>query len=115
MVLGAGQVAGQATGMHLIIDNGAFFPHALMLALVLVQGVVFAFSGVELVGTAAGECNDAHNILPRAINSVIWRIALFYVASVVLLVCLMPWSAYKAGQSPFVTLFAALGAREPDR
>ena len=46
---------------------------------------------------------------PRAINSVMWRIALFYVGSVVLLVLLMPWTAYKAGVSPFVTFFGALG------
>ncbi|ONQ10962.1 L-asparagine permease, partial [Burkholderia cenocepacia] len=102
-------VAGHGTGMHLITDNGGFFPHGLMPALVLVQGVVFAFAGVELVGTAAGECKDARKVLPRAINNVIWRIAIFYVASVVLLVCLLPWSAYKAGQSPFVTFFGALG------
>ncbi|WP_434667246.1 L-asparagine permease [Paraburkholderia sp. A3BS-1L] len=109
-ILGSGgQVAGHATGVHLIINNGGFFPHGLVPALVLVQGVVFAFAGVELVGTAAGECKDAHRVLPRAINRVIWRIALFYVASVAMLVCLMPWSAYKAGQSPFVTFFSALG------
>ncbi|CAB3764834.1 L-asparagine permease 2 [Burkholderia puraquae] len=110
VILGSGgQVASHATGMHLIADNGGFFPHGLMPALVLVQGVVFAFAGVELVGTAAGECKDARKVLPSAINNVIWRIALFYVASVVLLVCLLPWSAYKAGQSPFVTFFGALG------
>ncbi|WP_281179160.1 L-asparagine permease [Paraburkholderia oxyphila] len=109
-ILGSGgSVAGHDTGMHLISDNGGLFPHGMMPALVLVQGVVFAFAGVELVGTAAGETKDARKVLPRAINSVIWRTALFYVASVVLLVCLLPWSAYKAGQSPFVTFFAALG------
>jgi L-asparagine permease len=109
-ILGTGTpVAGHATGSHLITENGGLFPHGLMAALVLVQGVVFAFAGVELVGTAAGECKDARKVLPRAINSVIWRIALFYVGSVVLLVCLLPWSAYKAGQSPFVTFFGALG------
>ena len=96
-------------GLHLISENGGLFPHGLLPALVLVQGVVFAFAGVELVGTAAGECKDARKVLPRAINSVIWRIAVFYVGSVVLLVCLLPWTAYKAGQSPFVTFFAALG------
>ncbi|WP_175889157.1 MULTISPECIES: L-asparagine permease [Burkholderia] len=110
VILGVGgHVTGHDTGMHLITDNGGFFPHGLMPALVLVQGVVFAFAGVELVGIAAGECKDARKILPRAINNVIWRIALFYVASVVLLVCLLPWSAYKAGQSPFVTFFGMLG------
>ena len=110
VILGTGMhVAGNSTGVHLISENGGFFPHGLLPALVLVQGVVFAFAGVELVGTAAGECKDARKVLPRAINSVIWRIALFYVGAVVLLVCLLPWSAYKAGQSPFVTFFGALG------
>lgn len=110
VILGTGMhVAGNAPGVHLISENGGLFPHGLLPALVLVQGVVFAFAGVELVGTAAGECKDARKVLPRAINSVIWRIALFYVGAVVLLVCLLPWSAYRAGQSPFVTFFGALG------
>jgi L-asparagine permease len=104
-----GSVAGHPTGVHLITEHGGIFPHGVMPALVLIQGVIFAFSGIELVGVAAGECRDARKDLPRAINSVIWRIGLFYVGSVVLLVCLLPWSAYKAAQSPFVTFFAALG------
>jgi L-asparagine permease len=106
---GGFNVAGHAAGPHLISENGGWFPNGLLVALVLVQGVVFAFAGVELVGTAAGETVDARKILPRAINSVIWRIALFYVGSVALLVCLLPWTSYKAGESPFVTFFGALG------
>lgn len=102
-------VAGNPTGFHLISDNGGFFPHGLLPALVLVQGVIFAFAGIEIIGTAAGEAKDAKRILPRAVNSVIWRIALFYVGSIVLLVCLLPWNAYQAGQSPFVTFFSKLG------
>ncbi|MFS2222130.1 L-asparagine permease [Pantoea sp. B65] len=108
--LGSGKVLdGNATGFHLITDNGGFFPHGLLPALVLVQGVVFAFASIELVGTAAGECKDPQTVLPKAINSVIWRIGLFYVGSVVLLVLLLPWNAYQAGQSPFVTFFSKLG------
>ncbi|SQC40902.1 L-asparagine permease [Klebsiella pneumoniae] len=80
-------------GFHLITDNGGFFPHGLLPALVLVQGVVFAFASIELVGTAAGECKDPETMVPKAINSVIWRIGLFYVGSVVLLVLLLPWNA----------------------
>ncbi|GBR50924.1 amino acid permease [Gluconobacter sphaericus] len=102
-------VAGHTTGFHLITENGGIFPHGLFSALMLLQGVVFAYSGIELLGTAAGECEDAREILPRAINSVIWRIALFYVGSVILLVCLLPWTEYHAGTSPFVTFFQALG------
>lgn len=108
--LGTGQsVAGHPTGIHLITDNGGLFPHGLLPALILVQGVIFAFAGIELIGTAAGECKDPEKMLPKAINSVIWRIGLFYVGSVVLLVCLLPWNSYQAGQSPFVTFFSNLG------
>ncbi|WP_313438362.1 L-asparagine permease [Atlantibacter hermannii] len=108
--LGTGKpLDGNATGFHLITDNGGFFPHGLLPALVLVQGVVFAFASIELVGTAAGEAKDPQKTVPKAINSVIWRIGLFYVGSVVLLVLLLPWMAYQPGQSPFVTFFSKLG------
>ncbi|VFP80283.1 L-asparagine permease [Candidatus Erwinia haradaeae] len=108
--LGSGKTLdGHETGFYLITDNGGFFPNGLLPALVLMQGVVFAFASIELVGTAAGECKDPQTILPKAINRVIWRIGLFYVGSVVLLVLLLPWNAYQAGQSPFVTFFSKLG------
>jgi L-asparagine permease len=102
-------VAGQVPGFHLISQNGGIFPHGLLPAVIIVQGVVFAYAGVELIGTAAGEAENPRKELPKAINSVMWRIGLFYVGSVVLLVLLMPWTAYKAGVSPFVTFFGALG------
>ncbi|ATZ93413.1 MULTISPECIES: L-asparagine permease [Dickeya] len=108
--LGTGKTLdGNVPGLHLITDNGGLFPHGLLPALVLIQGVIFAFAGVELIGTAAGECKDPEKTLPKAVNSVIWRIGLFYVGSIILLVCLLPWNAYQAGQSPFVTFFSKLG------
>ncbi|MBS0909086.1 L-asparagine permease [Tatumella sp. JGM118] len=108
--LGSGKpLAGSQPGFHLITDNGGLFPHGLLAALVLVQGVVFAFASIELVGTAAGECKNPKIMVPKAINSVIWRIGLFYVGSVVLLVLLLPWNAYQSGESPFVTFFSKLG------
>ena len=102
-------VGGEAPGLHLVTANGGLFPHGLLPAVVIVQGVVFAYSGVELIGIAAGEAADPEKQMPRAINGVMWRIGLFYVGSVVLLVLLLPWTAYKAGESPFVTVFSALG------
>ncbi|NHN87196.1 amino acid permease [Acetobacter conturbans] len=115
VILGSGMpVGGHETGFHLITDNGGFFPHGVFAALAITQGVVFAYSGIELIGTAAGECENPREILPRAINSVIWRIAIFYIGSVVLLVCLLPWTAYHAGESPFVTFFNALGVPYAD-
>ena len=102
-------VAGQVPGLQLISENGGIFPHGILPAVIIVQGVVFAYAGIELIGIAAGEAQNVKQVLPRAINSVMYRIALFYVGSVALLVMLMPWTAYHARTSPFVTFFGALG------
>ncbi|MDO4916326.1 MAG: amino acid permease [Rothia sp. (in: high G+C Gram-positive bacteria)] len=97
------------TGFHLISDNGGFFPHGIMPALVIMQGVVFAYASIELVGTTSGETRDARKVIPKAINTVIWRVAIFYVGSVVLLTLLLPYTAYSADESPFVTFFSHIG------
>lgn len=61
------------------------------------------------MGIAAGETAEPEKIMPRAINSVIFRVAVFYVGSVALLGLLLPYTAYKAGESPFVTFFSKIG------
>lgn len=103
------KVDGQPTGFSVIADHGGLFPTGLLPLVVVTSGVVFAYAAVELVGTAAGETAEPHKIMPRAINSVIFRIALFYVGSLVLLGLLLPYSAYKPGESPFVTFFSKIG------
>jgi L-asparagine permease len=47
--------------------------------------------------------------MPKAINSVVFRIAVFYVGSLILLALLLPYTGYKQGTSPFVTFFASIG------
>ncbi|HEN8709697.1 TPA: amino acid permease [Pseudomonas putida] len=103
------EVGGTIPGLHLITDNGGIFPHGLLPAVIIVQGVIFAYASIELVGTAAGETADPKSVIPKAINGVIWRISLFYVGSVFLLVTVLPWTAYSANVSPFVTFFEMLG------
>ncbi|MCX8565202.1 amino acid permease [Mycolicibacterium mucogenicum] len=103
------KVDGQSTGFSVVADHGGLFPTGLLPLVVVTSGVVFAYAAVELVGTAAGETAEPHKIMPRAINSVIFRIALFYVGSLVLLGLLLPYSAYKPGESPFVTFFSKIG------
>lgn len=103
------QVDGESTGLHLWVDNGGFLPTGLLPVVLVTSGVVFSYAAVELVGTAAGETAEPEKIMPRAINSVVARIAIFYVGSVVLLALLLPYTAYKHGESPFVTFFAKIG------
>lgn len=98
-----------APGITLWTDNGGIFPTGLIASVLVVQGVVFAYAGIELVGTAAGETANPGKVIPRAINSVIVRIAVFYVGSVVLLSLLLPYTAYHKGESPFVTFFSSIG------
>ncbi len=90
-------------------NHGGLFPTSWLPLLIVTSGVVFAYSAVELVGTAAGETAEPEKIMPRAINSVVARIAIFYVGSVALLALLLPYTAYKAGESPFVTFFSKIG------
>ena len=102
-------VDGNTTGPQLIIDHGGVFPTGVLPMLLVIQGVVFAYATVELVGITAGETAEPEKIMPKAINSIMWRIAFFYVGSVVLLSMLLPFDAYKAGESPFVTVLSKIG------
>lgn len=103
------EIQGERTGFSVIAENGGLFPSGIFPLVIVVSGVVFAYAAVELVGTAAGETEEPEKIMPRAINSVIARIALFYVGSLFLLGLLLPYTAYKAGESPFVTFFSKIG------
>lgn len=102
-------VAGHVTGPQLIAENGGMLPHGLLAAIVVLPGVVFAYAALEMVSIAAGETKDPKKIVPKATNAVIWRIGIFYVGSVALLALLMPWSAYSANESPFVTFLSSVG------
>ncbi|WP_030013802.1 amino acid permease, partial [Curtobacterium sp. S6] len=104
-----GTPTGSPVGLHLITDNGGVFPHGLMPALIIAQGVVFAYAGIELVGTTSGETKNAEKIIPKAINTVILRIAVFYVGSILLLCLLLPYTSFSETESPFVTFFASIG------
>ncbi|MGW3956306.1 amino acid permease [Streptomyces sp. NPDC004752] len=102
-------VDGAAPGPSVIIDHGGVFPNGLLPMLLIIQGVVFAYASVELVGVAAGETEHPEKVMPKAINSIMWRVGLFYVGSVLLLSMLLPWNRYSAGESPFVTVLSHIG------
>ncbi|KPC95150.1 amino acid permease [Streptomyces albus] len=102
-------VDGAAPGLANLTDHGGIFPEGLMPVVIVMQGVVFAYSCVELVGVTAGETAEPHKVVPKAVNAIMWRVGFFYVGSVVLLALLLPWNQYKDGQSPFVTVLSKLG------
>ena len=103
------KIQGHDTGWSLWNEHGGLLPTGLLSLVLVTSGVVFAYAAIELVGIAAGETAEPEKIMPRAINSVVFRIAVFYVGSTVLLALLLPYTAYQDGVSPFVTFFDKLG------
>ncbi|MEI2266329.1 amino acid permease [Erwinia sp. CGal63] len=88
---------------------GGFFPHGVGGLVMAMAIIVFSFGGLELVGIAAAEADNPHKTIPQATNQVIWRILIFYVGSIIVLLSLYPWTKVTANSSPFVMIFHDLG------
>ncbi|MFD7921164.1 amino acid permease [Streptomyces sp. NPDC059740] len=102
-------VAGHTPGLDVISGSGGLFPMGVLPVVIVLQGVVFAYSAVELVGVTAGETSEPHKVVPKAVNSIMWRVGVFYVGSVILLTLLMPWNKFTGDESPFVTVLSNVG------
>ena len=100
---------GVTAGFNNLWEHGGLFPTGPMGFVAGFQIAVFAFVGIELVGTAAAETKDPEKNLPRAINSIPIRIMLFYVGALVVLISVVPWNEFSADESPFVGMFALAG------
>lgn len=90
-------------------NDGGFFPTGPMGFVAGFQIAVFAFVGIELVGTAAAETKDPLRNLPRAVNSIPLRVLLFYVGALVVICAVTPWREVSANRSPFVAMFTLAG------
>ncbi|WP_019202177.1 amino acid permease [Tsukamurella sp. 1534] len=90
-------------------EFGGVFPTGFMGFVAGFQIAVFAFVGIELVGTTAAETKNPEKNLPRAINSIPLRILLFYVGSLIVLMSVVPWDRFSKDESPFVMLFTLAG------
>jgi len=71
--------------------------------------IMFAFGGLELVGMTAAEAANPRVVIPKACNQVIWRILIFYIGIMAVLLSLYHWSSLSPDQSPFVDVFDKIG------
>jgi amino acid transporter, AAT family len=100
---------GVPTGLSNLFDEGGFMPNGLtgvVLALVL---VMFSFGGVELIGITAGEVETPKKTIPKAINQVVYRILIFYVGALLVIMAIFPWNEVDGNSSPFVQIFDSVG------
>ncbi|WP_326697735.1 amino acid permease [Streptomyces sp. NBC_01754] len=101
--------AGDTATVANLWNDGGLFPNGVSGTLMTLQIVMFAFLAVELVGVTAGESKDPETVLPKAINTVPWRIAVFYIGALTMILSVVPWSTFKPGISPFVAAFEQMG------
>ena len=101
--------AGTVAAMSNVWSEGGMFPKGVTGFLAGFQIAVFAFVGVELVGTTAAETKDPQKNLPKAINAIPVRIILFYVLALFMVMSVTPWNHISADKSPFVELFLHAG------
>lgn len=86
---------------NLVNDRG-FMPYGIGAVLAGVPTVIFAVGGAEIATIAAAESDDPSKSVAAMTRSVIFRVIAFYVASILLIVCIVPWGSIVPGHSPFV-------------
>ncbi|WP_242907698.1 amino acid permease [Actinomadura terrae] len=101
--------AGDTAEVQNLWSHGGFFPEGVSPMVMTLQMVMFAYLGVELVGVTASEAKDPEKNIPRAINALPLRFALFYLGSLLVILAVVPWTEFKGGASPFVLAFDKIG------
>ncbi len=109
MIFGGFQSDAGTASFANLWSHGGFFPNGFMGFVAGFQIAVFAFVGIELVGTAAAETKNPRRNLPKAINAIPVRVMLFYVGALIILMSVTPWTQYEAGSSPFIAMFSLAG------
>lgn len=71
--------------------------------------VVFSFGGVQFLGIAAADAENPDTTIPKAVNGVIFRILIFYVGTLLAILCIYPWQKLQSDVSPFVDVFDKVG------
>jgi len=90
-------------------EHGGFLPNGLGGLVMVMAIIMFSFGGLELVGITAAEADNPETTIPEATNQVLWRILIFYIGSLAVLLSLMPWTRVTEDTSPFVFIFHELG------
>jgi GABA permease len=82
----------QVSGVSHLFDTQGFMPNGMGAVLAAILTTMFSFMGTEIVTIAAAESKNPGQQITKATNSVIWRIGLFYLLSIFIVVSLVPWN-----------------------
>ncbi|MFI5983698.1 amino acid permease [Streptomyces sp. NPDC051555] len=103
-----------ATGFAHLTDDGGFMPHGAKSIWIAMSVVMFAYAGFEVVAIASAEATDPQRTIRTAMRQLAWRLSVFYVLSITLVMAVIPWQRLAAGDgsveaSPFVRVFTDVG------
>ncbi|MDI2126031.1 amino acid permease [Yinghuangia seranimata] len=114
LVLGVLAIAGvlpdtDAPGAANLAGHGGFLPNGWSGVVTGLLAVVFAFGGLEVATIAAAESEDPSRSVARAVRTIVWRIVLFYIGSVAVVVTLLPWDSDAVGSGPYAAVLDRIG------
>ncbi|GMA50666.1 putative GABA permease GabP [Alicyclobacillus contaminans] len=113
IIVGALYVLGLWPHAHMDFSNltkhGGFAPFGVVALFASVTTLIFSFFGSEIVTIAASESAEPRQAVARATNSVIWRVLVFYIGSIFLIVTILPWNDKAAMVSPYVSALRVIG------
>ncbi len=92
-----------------LTQYGGFAPFGLAAILAGCTTVFFSMMGAEIVTIAAAESTEPAKSVARMVSTVVWRILAFYIGSITLIVCVVPWNTIKSGESPFAHALDHMG------
>jgi AAT family amino acid transporter len=101
----------RAIGLANLISHGGFLPQGWKGVWLSLTITVTSYMGVEIIAVTAGEAEHPEVTIPHAMRSIVWRLILFYVLAIAIMVTMVPWDQASRSNglsgSPFVTAFAA--------
>ncbi|MGX5545069.1 amino acid permease [Bacillus cereus] len=115
IVVGTGMILfgignqGIPTGIHNLWDHGGIFPNGIKGFLLSLQIVLYGYLGIEMIGLTVGEAQNPKKSISKAINNVFWRILIFYVGALFVIMSIYPWNSIGDQGSPFVLTFEQIG------
>ncbi len=102
-------VGGTPLGFENLWAHGGFMPNGMWGLLLSLVIVMFSFGGIELIGITAGEADNPKKSIPQAVNQVMWRILIFYIGALTVMMIIYPWNKIGLDGSPFVQIFSNMG------
>ena len=93
-----------SVGTSNLFGQGGFMPNGLSGIAAGLLVVAFAFGGIEIVTIAAAESENPERSIAVAVRSVVWRISVFYIGAISIMVLVLPWNDPELESGPFVAV-----------